>query len=313
MAATERRNEGIESGSESAEVKFLDKHNASGDSRGEYGYGLRLASQPATVALASPPFPPFSSSCSFSSGLLSYFFFSRHSPLTRFHSCVSKKRTFAVVCVRTKETSQCYFSAIVFVYMRAHPFLAWECVEEEKKRGGRTRTGWDGSLRGTMHRPRLLLFCKMSCRITPDNDIANWSVCRFSLDSFYFFLSTSSVDRITPIMVTFDTVEKGRNFEITLHIYHTLNDPWIFELEERVLLVGITFSKNEHAKYGIEMTRSESHLQTVQHRHRGCHFVKSSKRCDTTTCTRWIQKLVFDKLFLKWISTKRSNTVLHTT
>lgn len=181
--------------------------------------------------------------------------------------------------------------------------MCWRGKEE----GRSTRTGWDGSLRGTMHRPRLLLFCKMSCRITPDNDIANWSVCRFSLDSFCFFLSTSSVDRITPIMVTFDTVKKGRNFEITLHIYHTLNDPWIFELEKRVLLVGITFSKNKHAKYGIEMTRSESHLQTVQHRHRGCHFVKSSKRCDdTTTCTRWIQKLVFDELFLKWIPTKRS-------
>lgn len=98
-AATERRNGGIETGSESAEVKFLDKHNASGDSGGEYGYGLRLASQPAsqpaTVALASPP--------SSSSGLLSYFFSSRHSPLTRFHSCVSKKRTFAVVCVRARE------------------------------------------------------------------------------------------------------------------------------------------------------------------------------------------------------------------
>lgn len=60
MAATERRNEGIESGSESAEVKFLDKHNASGDSRGEYGYGLRLASQPAshrgTCFSTLPPF-----------------------------------------------------------------------------------------------------------------------------------------------------------------------------------------------------------------------------------------------------------------
>lgn len=101
------------------------------------GFAARLpGSQPATVALGfSPPS---------SSGLLSYFFSSRHSSLTRFHSCVSEKRTFPVyVCVCAYMQDFLVLHDCTWLCER----LTRGCVGEENKRGGGSsgcQVGWDG-------------------------------------------------------------------------------------------------------------------------------------------------------------------------
>lgn len=121
LALIERneRNERIKSGNESAEVKFLDKHSASGDLKENMDTVCgSLASQPAsqlaTVALASSLFFLLWPSILFLllSSLPSH-------PLSLM--CVKEKNV-AVVYVRIKDFTVLLLDC-VRRYMRAHPFL----------------------------------------------------------------------------------------------------------------------------------------------------------------------------------------------
>lgn len=231
-ALIERRNERIESGNESAEVKFLDKHSASGDSEGEYGYGLRLASQPASQ-LASHRgtcFFPLLSPLAFY--LISSPLVAPLSPAFT-HVCQRKGRSCGV-CAH-KRLYSVASRLCASLYARASVSHMRMSRQENKRReggGSRTRIGWDKSLTGTTQL-RSDLFRKCHAEYCPimilriNLLIFLYSLYSLIFFSFFFFFIHFIVNKISPIVIVFDTVTKKQNFEITLHIYHTSNNPRI--------------------------------------------------------------------------------------